>query len=116
VRLSLGFVAGAMIAAVDNILFEGEVSPIVIVVMLLAATFIAGVLWGWRGWVAAVATWAWVPTAHLAKRFLGLPDTLHPNTYASILMLATFTLVVATAGTLCGLIVHQFTARSPKSA
>jgi hypothetical protein len=105
--LILGLIVGAGIAAVDNVLFEGEVSPIVIVGMLLAATFAAGANWGRRGWVAAVAVWAWVPAAHLAKRVLGLPDTLHPNTYASILMLAAFTLGVAVVGTACGLLVHR---------
>ncbi|MCK7498355.1 MAG: hypothetical protein MZW92_52780 [Comamonadaceae bacterium] len=33
--------------------------------------------------------------AHVAKQVLGLPDTLHPATYLSILYLALFTLVVA---------------------
>jgi len=31
---------------------------------------------------------------HFVKHVLGLPDTLHPNTYGSILMLAVFSLVV----------------------
>jgi len=38
---------------------------------------------------------AWVPAAHLAKHVLGLPDTLHPNTYRSIAMLTAFCLVVS---------------------
>lgn len=106
----LGLVAGAAIAAVDNVLFAGEVSPIVIVGMLLVATGAAGAMWGRWGWVAAAAVWVWVPVAHLAKRVLGLPDTLHPNTYASLLMLAAFSLVVAVVGTACGLLVRRLKA------
>ena len=35
VRLGLGLAAGAALVCVDNFAFEGEVSPIVIVVLLL---------------------------------------------------------------------------------
>ncbi len=43
----------------------------------------------------------------VVKHVLDLPDTLHPNTYASILYLAAFTLVVATVGTGCGVLVRR---------
>ena len=84
-RLGVGLAAGAAIVYVDNWAFEGEVSPIIIVALLLAATATAGALWGGSGWVAAAVTWVCVPLAHVAKRVLELPDTLHPNTYLSIL-------------------------------
>jgi len=112
VRAAAGLVAGAAIVYVDNFAFEGEVSPMVIVAMLLAATAIAGAVWGRRAWVAAAATWACVPFAHVVKHVLGLPDTLHPNTYVSIFYLAVFTLVVATVGTGLGVLVHRPAARS----
>ena len=115
VPLGVGLAAGAAIVYVDNYAFEGEVSPIIIVAMLLAATATAGATWGRRGWVAAIAAWACVPLAHLAKHVLGLPDTLHPNTYASILLLAAFTLVVATVGTVCGVLVRRLTTGSASS-
>jgi len=116
VRMSLGLVAGAVMAAVDNVLFEGEVSPIVIVGMLFVATITAGMWWGWRGWVAVVAAWAWIPGSHVAKRTLGLPDTLHPNTYASILFLAAFTFGVSAIGTACGVLAHRITSGGPSQA
>jgi asparagine N-glycosylation enzyme membrane subunit Stt3 len=62
--------------------------------MLLAVTTTAGALLGQRGWVAAAGTWVCVPLAHLVKHVLGLPDTVHPNTYASILLLAAFSLAL----------------------
>lgn len=112
----IGLVAGLAIAAVDNFAFGGEVSPIVIVAMLLAATATAGVIWDWRGWVAAAAAWICVPLAHLIKHLLDLPDTMQPNTYASILMLAAFTLAVATIGTGCGVLLRRLTAVAVKGS
>jgi len=110
--MATGLAAGAAITWVDNFAFEGEVSPIIIVVMLLAATITAGAVWGRRGWSAAAAAWVCVPLAHVAKQVLGLPDTLHPATYLSILYLALFTLVVAAFGTACGVLVHTLATRS----
>jgi hypothetical protein len=107
--LGIGFVIGTVIAAVDNFAFHGEVSPIIIVAMLLATTLVLGWVFGWRGWPASAMVWACVPLAHLIKHLLGLPDTLHPNTYASILMLAVFTFVIATIGSGCGFILHRLT-------
>src|SRR5262245_58837713 len=82
---------GLAIEYVDNFAFEGEVSPIVIVGMLLAAAATAGGIWGRKSWLTAATAWMCVPLVHLVKHVLGLPDTLHPNTYTSILMLAGFT-------------------------
>jgi hypothetical protein len=106
--LAVAVVAGTGIAAVDNLANQGEVSPIVIVVLLLAATATVGGLGGVRRSAATLAVWVWLPLIHLVKRVLDLPDTLHPNTYLSILMLAAFTLVVAALGTGCGLMVRMF--------
>jgi hypothetical protein len=114
VRLALALGAGALIAAVDNLLFHGEVSPIVIVGLLLAITAAAGFLWGKAGWMPAIAVWAWVPGVHLVKRILGWRDTLHPNTARSILALAAFTLGVAVVGMGCGLLARRTTGRAPE--
>lgn len=115
VRLGIGLAAGAAIAYVDNFAFEGEVSPIVIVAMLLVTTAIAGTIWGQRGWIAVAAAWACVPLAHVVKHILGLPDTLQPNTHKSILMLAAFTLVVAALGTGGGLLIRRLTTGTRRS-
>jgi hypothetical protein len=107
VRSCIGLTVGAAIAAVDNIAFNGEVSPIVVIAMLLAATITAGFLRETLGLATAVAVWICVPAVHLTKRILSLPDTLHPNTYTSILMLAVFSLAVVAAGTGCGLLIRR---------
>jgi hypothetical protein len=97
-RFGIGLLVGGGIVYVDNVASHGEVSPIVIVAILFAVTAAAGMLLGRRAWIAALAVWACIPTAHLIKHVWRLPDTLHPNTYASIAYLAAFTLVVAVAG------------------
>ena len=106
-RSCIGLAVGAAIAAVDNFAFNGEVSPIVVVAILFAATITAGFLREKLGLATAAAIWICVPAVHLTKHILGLPDTLHPNTYPSILMLAVFSLVVVAAGTGCGLLIRR---------
>ena len=112
VRLVCGLAVGAAIAYVDNFAFEGEGSPIAIVVMLLVTTTAAAAIWGTRGWIAAAAAWIGVPLAHLVKHVAGLPDTLQPNTYTSIYLLAAFTFVIAAFGTGAGMLVHWTAART----
>lgn len=102
-----GLGCGALIVAVDNFAFGGEVSPIVIVLMILVATVFAGAVWGRRAWAAAAVIWACVPLAHAVKLALGLPDTLQPATWRSIGFLALFTMAVATVGTGCGQLLHR---------
>jgi hypothetical protein len=112
IRLGCGLAAGVTIAYVDSFAFRGEVSPIVIVAMLLAATTAAAGILGRRGWITAAAVWICLPLVHLVKHVLGLPETLHPNTYTSIIKLAAFTFVVAMLGTGGGMLVHRGATRA----
>lgn len=110
--VAIGTAAGLAIAAVDNFAFGGEVSPIVIVAMLFGATAIAGGLFMWRGWLVAACVWVCLPLAHLVKHLLGVPDTLNPNTYASIIMLAAFSFLVAAIGVGVGILLRRITGGS----
>ena len=112
IRVAVGVIVGAGIAAVDNFAFGGEVSPIVIVGMLLIVAGAAGMIWGVRAAVAVVIIWAWLPMAHVVKHLFGLPDTLHPNTYASILKLAVFSFVVTAIGFGLGLLLRRLVRKS----
>ena len=114
-RLLAGLIAGAVIVFIDNFAFQGEVSPIVIVIMLLASTITLGAIWKWHAWIAAVTVWACVPMAHAVKHLLGLPDTLHPNTYTLILMLAVFTFVVSVIGLLFGTLINRISKGAQKA-
>lgn len=104
----IGIAAGLIIAAVDNLSFQGEVSPIVIALMLIFITFSSGFVFGWRGWIVSSITWGCVPLAHFIKHFFRLPDTLHPNTYISIILLAAFTLFVSIVGHGFGVLFNRF--------
>src|SRR5258708_21097474 len=106
-RIFVGYAVVLAIACVDNFAFNGEVSPIVIVAMLFAGTATAGVVWGRHAWLAAAGMWLWIPLVHLVKHVLKLPDTMHPNTYVSIMLLPAFTLLIASIATGCGQLVHR---------
>jgi hypothetical protein len=112
--IGIGLGAGAVIVAIDNLAFEGEVSPIVIVALLIVVAAASGVIWGWRGWFVTVSAWVCVPLVHLIKHMLGLPDTLNPNTYTSILMLALFSFVVSTIGIAGGVLLRRLTIMTSK--
>jgi hypothetical protein len=114
IRLLAGLIAGAIIVFIDNFASQGEVSPIVIVIMLLVSTITVGAIWKWPAWISAVTLWIFVPMAHVIKHVLGLPDTLHPNTYTSILLLAVFTFVISAIGFLFGTLINQISKGSPK--
>ena len=103
IRAGIGVVVGAGIVAVDNFAFGGEVSPIVIVGMLLVFSAAAAMIWGVRAAVATAIAWVWLPMAHLLKHLMRLPDTIHPNTYASILKLGVFSFMVTAVGLGLGL-------------
>jgi hypothetical protein len=105
--LALALLAGAAIAGVDNLADGGEVSPLGIVVLLFVASAAIGAFCARRRWLYAAALWVWVPGAHLFKHALGLPDTIHPNTLRSILLLAAFTLAVTALGTGAGVLVRR---------
>ncbi len=106
-RIVYGLVAGATLVVLDNIAFGGEISPVVILTVLIAATIIPGLRWGGGGWLTSLLAWVGLPLAHVIKHALGLPDTLHPDTYLSIGYLAGFTLAVTIAATFAGAIVHR---------
>ena len=114
-RLLIGLIAGAVIVFIDNFAFQGEVSPIVIVILLLASTITVGAIWKWNAWIAAITTWICVPMAHVVKHLLGLPDTLHPNTYTSILMLAIFTFIISAIGFLFGTLINRISKGAQKA-
>jgi hypothetical protein len=101
--IGAAFLAGATISALDNWASGGEISPIVIVGVLLIVSAAAGILSGNRATAAVVVVWAWLPIPHFVKHALGLPDTIHPNTLASIFELGAFTLMVAAIGFAIGL-------------
>jgi len=100
--ICIGTLVGILIALIENFSMKGEISPFMIIVLLFSATGAYGWVWKRRAWKAAVAGWIWLPGSHLFKYCMGIPDSLHPDTLNSILLLALFTLGVSAAGLTCG--------------
>jgi hypothetical protein len=111
IRILVGLIVGAIIAYVDSFLFGGEVSPIVIVVLLLGAAIAIGIIWKWYGLLTVALMWLWLPMVHVVKKALGLRDTLHPDTYTSILLFSVFTFVVSAIGFLIGVLASKIVKR-----
>jgi hypothetical protein len=107
----LSLLASLLISGVDNLAYGGEVSPIVIVALILAASF-ALAYFRDRPWTTAIAVWICIPLTHFAKHIASLADTLQPNTYRSIALLAGFTLVVSLAGSGVGTALRHWTSGS----
>ena len=106
-RIAIGVIVGAGIALVDNVAFGGEASPILIVAMLLVSASTAGIFWGTRAVLPAALVWVPLPAVHLLKHVFAMPDTIHPNTYASILKLGVFSFAVTATGLSFGLAFHR---------
>jgi NhaP-type Na+/H+ or K+/H+ antiporter len=107
IELAFGLLAGVAIAAVDRFALRGEVSPLVIIAMLLAAALLAGSLWGIRGWIAAIAMWVCVPGARSMEYALSRRDALEPNAFQSTVILAASTFAVTAIGFAIGLAIKR---------
>ena len=106
-RIFYGLIAGAVIAWVDNYTMGGEVTPIVIVALLLTAAALAGIIWKYRCWSASLLIWAFNPAVHFIKHYFGWQDSIQPNTYPSIVKLAIFTFVITAIGSFAGIFIRS---------
>ena len=104
----IGIIVGIVISAIENFAFDGEISPFAIVILLLIADVTYGGLWGIRGWISAFITWMFLPLAHLFKHIFSLKDTLSPNTYVSILLMAIFCFIITAIGFISGTLIRKF--------
>lgn len=107
--IATGFLAGIIIVLVDNFAVDGEISPVVIVILLLVVSASAGIIWDTAGWITAAITWVFLPSAHLIRLFFSLPDILHPAANGSILKLAIFSMIITAAGTVTGILIRRMT-------
>lgn len=105
-RLDFGIACGVAIALVDGFANGGAVSPVVVVALLLSASAAIGALWGFSGWPAAAIVWGALPAPHVLELAIGLTDTQHPNTWASIAQMAGFTGFVVAIGAGAGALLH----------
>jgi hypothetical protein len=103
--VTTGFVAGVAVAAIEA-WGGGAVRPVVIVALVIAAGLGVGLRWAWGGWPGALALAVPVPGLHMVRHVLGLPDTIQPNTYDAIVMMALFHAALAGAGLAAGAVLR----------
>lgn len=109
-----GLVAGLAISAVELYAAGGHVPPVVIVALQIAASAAIGGLWGWSAWPGAIAVAAPMPAVHAIRHALGWPDTISPNTWDAIVMMALFAVAVAGAGFAAGAVLRAAIADDPR--
>jgi hypothetical protein len=64
------------------------------IVLWLVSSGTFGFLLPHRPWQWALLIGPWVTLAHLARHLFGLPDSINPNTYLTILLLLPISLLV----------------------
>ena len=111
--MRLGLAAGLVVSAVDLYAAGGHVPPVVIVALQVIASGALGALWGGAGWAGAIAVALPLPAVHAIRHARGWPDTISPNTWDSIVMMALFALAVAGAGFAAGAVLRAAVADDP---
>lgn len=100
-------ILGLVIAYVDLFADRGEISPAVVLFLLL----IAGAIHRKFSLLLAVLTAVSLPAVHLALHVAGRKTTLQPDTVTSILMIGAVSACAATIGVLIGAAARRTAAR-----
>lgn len=93
---------GLVITGVDLFADRGEISPGVVLFLLLIAGAIVGAIHRRFSLVLAALTAVSLPAVHLVLHLAGRKTTLQPDTVASILMVGLAAVCAATVGVLIG--------------
>jgi hypothetical protein len=102
---------GLAIVGVDLFADGGEISPAVVLALLLTAGAIVGAIHKRFSLLLAVLTAVSLPVVHLALHISGRKTTLQPDTVASILMVGLVAGCAATIGVLIGAAARRTAAR-----
>ena len=104
-------VLGLIIVCVDLFADRGEISPAVVLALLLSAGAIVGAIHKRFSVLLAVLTAVSLPGIHLALHLAGRKTTLQPDTVTSILMVGVVAVCAATIGVLIGAAARRTAAR-----
>lgn len=107
-QIVIGLIIGLTISVIDNYAFKDELSPVVLVLMLLTVSGFSGLLFGWHGWFTVFIIWLFVPATNFIKYIFDLKSTLHPNTINSILKFTLFSFAITVIGFAIGVILRRF--------
>ncbi len=98
----IAVVLGVVITCVDLFADKGEISPVVVLLLLLIAGGIVGAIHSHFSLALAVLTAICLPATHLTLHFMGHKTTLQPDTVPSILMVGVVSLCAAALGVRLG--------------
>ncbi len=93
---------GIMIGLIDRAALFGDDSSKPTILLWLASSGFLGFGLPDRPWRWSVFVGPWLPAMYLVSRFFGSPNPIHPDTYASSLLLVPFSLVVCLIGAYSG--------------
>jgi hypothetical protein len=99
---ALAIALGLVVAGFDVAAPFGDDTAQGTVLLWLLSCGTLGVLLPCRPWRWAVLVGPWVAAVHAARLALGLPGALHPNTYATALILLPVSLAVCLAAAYAG--------------
>ncbi len=102
---------GLLIAALDTAAPFGDDSSKLTILLWLMAGGSLGFVMPSRPWRWAMLVGPWLPLTHLLAHVLGLPDSIHPNTYATILTLVPVSLAVCSVGAYGGALTRRLLAQ-----
>ncbi len=93
---------GILIGLIDRAALFGDDSSKPTILLWLASSGFLGFAMPDRAWRWAVFVGPWLPAMYLVFRFFGSPNPIHPDTYASSLLLVPFSLVICLIGAYSG--------------
>ena len=100
-------VLGLLIAAADVLSPFGDDSAKLSILLWLLASAALGFARPGRPWAWAVLVGPWLPLTHLGAASCGLPGSIYPNTYGSILLLFPVAAAVCSVGAYGGALVRR---------
>jgi hypothetical protein len=100
-------ISGLVIAALDRASFFGDDSAQFTVFLWLLASGLLGFTRPRRPWLWAVLIGPWLSLTNLVRHVLGLPGSVHPDTYTTILLLLPLSLAICSLGAYGGALARR---------
>jgi hypothetical protein len=102
---------GILVGVIDQVAPFGDDSSKLTILLWLLASGSLGFVMPRRPWQWGTLVGPWLTLIHLLVHALGLPDSIHPNTYAAILLLFPVSLAVCFVGAHGGALARRLVAQ-----
>jgi hypothetical protein len=107
IAIVIASISGLFIAAIDRAALFGDDSAQFTVFLWLVFSGLLGFARPHRPWLWAVLIGPGLPLTSLVLHVLGLPGSVHPDTYTTILLLLPISLAVCSFGAYGGALVRR---------